>query len=79
MDDESIARNVQYSVLFQSFGQSELLSVQKLAGNLAGRLMIEIDRIMTDLYGEQGKNLDATTEVVTDDELERLRLIRGRG
>lgn len=79
MEDGRVAKNVQYSVLFQSFAQSELISVQKLAGNLAGRLMVEIDKLMTELYGEQGKNLMATTEIITNDELEQLRLGKENG
>lgn len=72
-EDGSIAKNVQYSVLFQSFAATELIAVQKLAGNVAGRLIVEIDRLMTQLYGEQGKELKITTDLVTGDELEYLR------
>lgn len=75
-EDGGVAENVQYSVLLQSFAHTELIAVQKLAGNLAGRLMIEIDRLMTTLYGEQGKDLKATTDLVSEDELEQLRLAR---
>ena len=75
-EDGSSAENVQYSVLFQAFAPTELIAVQKLAGNLAGRLMVEIDRSMTTLYGEQGKDLKVTTDLISEDELEQLQLAR---
>lgn len=79
LENGSIATNVQYSVLYQSFAPSELIAVQKLAGNLAGRLMVAIDRSMTAIYGEQGKDLKATTDLVSEEELEHLRKARRKG
>jgi hypothetical protein len=75
-EDGSVSENVQYSVLFQSFAPNELIAVQKLAGNLAGRLIVEIDRLMASLYGDQGRSLRKTTDLISEDELEELRLAR---
>lgn len=76
LEDNSVAKNVQYSVLYQSFATTELIAIQKLAGNLAGRLIVEIDRLMTKLYGEQGKDLSDQTDLISEDELEQLRLAK---
>jgi hypothetical protein len=76
LEDGSVAENVQYSVLFQSFAPTELIALQKLAGNLAGRLIVEIDILMTALYGERGENLKATTDLVSEEEIEQLRCMK---
>lgn len=76
IDNEHIAPNIQVGVLSQSFAANELIAVQKVAGNLAGRLMVEIDKQMTILYGDQGVNLKSTTDLITEDELEQLHLAR---
>lgn len=75
-EDGSVAKNVQYSVLFQSFAQTELIAVQKLVGNLAGRLIVEIDQLMTALYGKQGKDLKVISDLISEVELEQLRLAK---
>ncbi len=73
LEDGSVAPNMQYGVLFQAFAPNELIPVQKIAGNLAGRLMMEIDKQMTALYGEQGKRLTNITDLIAENELEQLR------
>lgn len=75
-EDGGIAKNAQYSVLFQTFAPTELIPIQKLAGNLAGRLIVEIDRLMTAIYGDQGENLKTTTNLISEDELGQLQLAR---
>lgn len=60
---------VQYEVLTQSFAPNAYIPIQKLAGNLAGRLDIEISKQMTTLYGEEGKDLIDITELITEEDL----------
>ncbi|NCU29448.1 hypothetical protein EOL73_02845 [Candidatus Saccharibacteria bacterium] len=70
------ATNVQYGVLYQTFAPSELIAVQKLAGNIAGRLIAEIERLMHIIYGENGIYLSEITDVITDTELAQLEASR---
>lgn len=67
-----IAPRPQYGVLMQSFAANELIAVQKVAGTVAGRLMVEIGKQMALLYGDEGKELKDTTDLISEEELERL-------
>jgi hypothetical protein len=74
LDDTHIAPRTQYGVLMQSFAPSELTAVQKVAGTVAGKLMLEIDKQMALLYGNEGKDLKETTGLITPEELKQLSL-----
>jgi hypothetical protein len=68
--------NVQYGVLYQTFAPSELLNVQKLAGNITGRLLVEIERLMEILYGKNGIRIKNITDIISKEELELLEKAR---
>lgn len=74
LDEVHVAPRTQYGVLMQSFAPSELTAVQKVAGTVAGRLMLEIDKQMALLYGDEGKDLKETTDLITPEELKQLSL-----
>jgi hypothetical protein len=71
-----IAPGVQYGVLYQTFAASELIAVQKLAGNITGRLIVEIEKLMKTIYGEKGINIANITDVITKTELAQLETNR---
>lgn len=69
-----VAPRPQYGVLMQSFAANELIAVQKVAGTVAGRLMAEIGKQMALLCGDEGKDLKDTTDLISEEELEQLRV-----
>jgi hypothetical protein len=73
LENGSIARNFHFSVLNQSFAPNELIAVQKLAGNITGRLLVEINNLFKELYGENGEQITGVSELFSQDELIELR------
>lgn len=72
MEDGEVLTRVQTDIGTNYIPPEDFVYVQRTAGSLVGRMEIAISDQMTELYGEQGVNLQETIELITDDDIEIL-------
>lgn len=73
--DGSISSRLQYEVLKNYFSHHAYQSIQKLAGLQTGRIIADIEKGIKRIYGDNGEKVIAVTELITVDELERLKTL----
>lgn len=72
MDDGEILERVQNDIGTNYIPPEDFTYIQRTAGGLVGRMSIAISEQMTELYGEEGINLQETIELITDEDIEVL-------
>ena len=73
MDDGVVLDRVQNDVGTNYIPPEDFTYIQRTAGGLVGRMSIEISKMMTDLYGEQGIKLRETIELITAEDIKTLQ------
>lgn len=72
MDNGEILARVQTDIGTNYIPPEDFTYIQRTAGSLVARMSIAISEKMTELYGEEGVNLQETIELITDDDIEVL-------
>jgi|GEM_PF-2173769 len=72
MDDGEVLERVQNDIGTNYIPPEDFTYIQRTAGGLVGRMSIAVSEQMTELYGEEGADLQETIELITDDDIEVL-------